>query len=78
MKYMMKNYDRGCSKTSQICSIKLLSELESKFNKLNLNFEIIFFFQLIFYVFGISGLMLFKGKSPQPPINATDTGDTHV
>ena len=37
MKYMMKNYDRGCSKTSQFWSIKLLSELESKFNKLNLN-----------------------------------------
>ncbi|XP_066931641.1 two pore channel protein 2-like [Clytia hemisphaerica] len=33
---------------------------------------------LIFYVFGIWGLMLFSGKSPQPPVNATDTSDVHV
>lgn len=33
---------------------------------------------LIFYVFGILGMMIFQGKSPLPPGNATDTGTTPI
>ena len=38
----------------------------------------LYYFQLIFYVFGILGLMIFNGKSPQPPKAGVDTGDVHV